>query len=285
MMVDLSLALLASALGLLIEGTSTCPTADQVAVAVRPLLREEISGTDDRLVLSSAPRGLKVSLIDPRGDLLAERVLPPIPSCAAQAHRVAVIAAAWQAELSEEPLPPAPDIKQSEESDRGQRLWPVPATPARQSPGYFETGLRLSYAPVGGLTTAFQLGGGAVWGRWGFEASGWAELSRSYVIDSTTEGHFFRVAGEVGPTVLLRMEDPGIELRAQGIAATLLANNGAIFDPGFELSARVLAGRKVASGFLDATAVVWPQFFSQVQGLPIAPVEFFLTLGLLVGGS
>ncbi len=281
-MVGLSLGLLASALGLVIEGPTTCPSPDEIAAALQPILREEISGANDRLVLSSSARGLEVRLLDSSGDLLARRVLPLLPSCAAQAHRVAVMAAAWQAELSEEPLPPAPGIEASEDTERGARLWPAPA-PARHAPGYFEVGARLSYVPEGGLTTAFQLGGGAVWGRWGFEGSGWLELSRVFDNDLGIEGHFFRIAGEFGPTVLLRMDDPGIQLRAQGVASALLVDNGKAFEPGLEMSARVLAGKRLASGFLDVTVVVWPQLFS--NALPLSPLEVFLTLGLVVGGS
>ena len=283
-MAALSLALLATWLGLIIEGNTTCPTPDEVGNALRPLLREEISGTNDRLVLSQTAQGLKIRLVNSRGDLLAARVLPLIPSCEAQAHRVAVIAAAWQAELSEEPLPPAPEIKESEETRRGTRLWPEPAPPARPTPGYFEMGLRLSYVPVGGLTTAFQLGGGAVWGRWGIEGSGWLELSRTY--DSgEQQGQFFRIAGEFGPTVLVRVDQPEIQLRAQGVASALLANNGALLDPGVELGARLLLGGRPVSGFLDATVTLWPQWFSGVQGLPLSPLEMFLTVGLVLGGS
>ena len=220
-MAVLSLALLATGLGLIIEGNTTCPTPDAVGVALRPLLREEISGTNDRLELSQTSRELKMRLLDSRGDVLAARVLPLIASCEAQAHRVAVIAAAWQAELSEEPLPPAPEIKPSEETERGARLWPEPAPPAQPSPGYFAIGLRLSYVPVGGLTTAIQLGGGAVWGRWGIEGSGWLELSRTYDVGQA-DSQFFRFAGELGPTVLLRIDQPQIQLRAQGVASALL---------------------------------------------------------------
>jgi hypothetical protein len=283
-MAALSLALLATGLGLIIEGNTTCPTADAVGDALRPLLREEISGINDRLELSQTSRELKIRLLDSRGDLLAARVLPLIPSCEAQAHRVAVIAAAWQAELSEEPLPPAPEIKESEDTQRGARLWPEPAPPARPTPGYFEMGLRLSYVPVGGLTTAFQLGGGAVWGRWGIEGSCWLELSRTYESDQE-EGHFFRIAGEFGPTLLVRVDQPEIQLRAQGVASALLANNGALFDPGVEIGARFLVGRRPTSGFLDATVTLWPQLFTDVQGLPLSPVEVFLTVGLVLGGS
>ena len=283
-MVGLSLALLASGLGLVIEGTTTCPTSEEVAAALQPILREELAGTNDGLELSRSSRGLRVRLLDPSGELLAKRVLPLIPSCAAQAHRVAVIAAAWQAELSEEPLPPAPNIAETDDTERGERIWPAPAPPARLPPGYFEAGVRLSYVPVGGLTTAFQLGGGAVWGRWGFEGSGWLELSRVYDTgDYRIEGHFFRIAGEFGPTVLVRLEDPGIQLRAQGVASALLVDNGTQFEPGVEISARVLAGRRLASGFIDVTLVIWPQLVS--DPLPLSPLEIFLTLGLVVGGS
>jgi hypothetical protein len=283
-MAALSLALLASALGLIIEGNTTCPTPEEVGGAVRPLLREEISGTNDRLVLSQTSHELKIRLLDSRGNLLAARVLPLIPSCEAQAHRVAVIAAAWQAELSDEPLPPAPEVKMSEEPERGARLWPEPAPPARPTPGYFEMGLRLSYVPVGGLTTGVQLGGGAVWGRWGIEGSGWLELSRSYDTDQK-EGQFFRIAGEFGPTLLVRVDQPEIQLRAQGVASALLANNGVLFDPGVEIGARLLFGHRPASGFLDATVTLWPQLFTGLQGLPLSPLEVFLTVGLILGGS
>jgi hypothetical protein len=283
-MAALSLALLATGLGLVIEGNTSCPTPDAVGTALGPLLREEISGTDDRLELSQTSHELKMRLLDSRGDVLAARVLPLIASCEAQAHRVAVIAAAWQAELSEEPLPPAPEIKPSVETERGARLWPEPAPPARPTPGYFEMGARLSYVPVGGLTTAFLLGGGAVWGRWGIEGSGWLELSRNYEM-AQEEGHFFRIAGEFGPTVLVRVDQPEIQLRAQGVASVLLANNGALFDPGVELGARLLLGGRPASGFLDATVTLWPQLFTDPQGLPLSPLEVFLSVGLVLGGS
>ena len=63
----------------------------------------------------------------------------------------------------------------------------------------------------------------------------------------------------------------------------MLVDNGTQFEPGVEVCARILVGRRPASGFLDVTIVVWPQLVS--DALPLSPLEVFLTLGLVVGGS
>jgi hypothetical protein len=287
--VGLSLSLLVSTLGLIVEGKTTCPTPEAVGSAMHSLLREEISGTDDRLLLKEGPEGLEVRLLDASGDQLASRRLPPAPGCAAQAHRVAVIAAAWQAELSEEPLPPEPGVKESPETLRSAQLWPVtPSPPPRTTPGYAVLGLRLSYASVGGLTTAFQLGGGASWRRWGFEGSGWAQWNRSYELVENgmrSQAEFLRVGGDLGPTFLARLEDPGVQLRAQGVAALLLANGNVDFDPGAQIGARVLVGSRPIAGFLDASLTLWPRLLSNVPLEPLSPLEFFLTFGLELGGA
>jgi len=296
-MVSVSLSLLAAGLGLVIQGPTTCPTAEQVAAAVGPMLREEISGTDDRLVLSPVPHGLKVRLIDSRGDLLAQHVLPALPSCEAQAHRVAVIAAAWQAELSEEPLPPAPEAaappatpeptveELEDEIERNARLWPAPASQAARHPNPAFLGLdyRLSYTPAGGVISALALEGGAIWGRWGLQGGLWFELPRAFTTGSD-ELSFERIAAELGAVWVVKGGDPQVQIRAQAVGAALFA--GVIhFDPGIELGGRVVAGHPPARFFADVAATLWPRFLRDVPGLPLSPFELFLSVGIFLGGS
>ncbi len=308
-MASVPLSLLAAGLGLVIQGPSTCPTTGEVAAALKPLLREEISGTDDRLVLALVAQGLRVSLLDSHGAQLAQQVLPGIASCEAQAHRVAVIAAAWQAELSEEPLPPMPEaapeapadaakspappsapvqptIKELEdEVDRGSRLWPAPATQAalHPNPAFLGLDYRLSYTPVGGVVSVLALEGGAIWGRWGLQGGGWFELPR----DATTGQagfKFERIAGELGPVWVAFSGDPQIQVRAQVVGAALFAESTS-FDPGVELAGRLVAGHPPARVFIDVAATLWPRFVGNVPGIPLSPFELFLSVGLFLGGS
>jgi hypothetical protein len=294
-MFGVSVALLATGLGLVVEGTTPCPTTEQVAAALKPLLREEISGTDDRLVLSQVPHGLKVRLLDSNGDLLAQRVLPLIQGCGAQAHRVAVIAAAWQAGLSEEPLPPgpaipkpaeseAPDVPESEASQRNAELWPAPAPQLvrRPNPAFLGLDYKLSFTPVGGVTSVLALEGGAIWGRWGIQGGGWFEFGRTVETSQVGEFSFGRIAAELGPTLVVNGSDPEVQVRLQAVGA-LLGAGATYFDPGVEIGVRVLPGDPPARVFIDVATILWPRFFSNVPGVPLSPFELFVSVGLFLG--
>jgi len=282
-MVSLHLAL-AVVLGLVIEGKTTCPNPDQVAAAIRPLLREEISGADDRLVLRESRSALIVELFDGQGALLAKRELRPDVSCAAQAHRVAVIAAAWQAELSEEPLPPAPELKPSEPERRAARLWPdAPPAAARRNPLFLGSGLRLKYAPNGGLAGAIEIEAGATWGSWGVGGGIDLDAARAlHEADGETQ-NFFRFSAELGPTLRL-WTGPEIQLRVDAIGAVLFADR-ASFDSGASVGVRVIPGHPPVRLFFDASAIVWPRFFHDDPQSPLSWFEAYVDVGLLLGGT
>jgi hypothetical protein len=301
MMFSVSLALLGAGLGLVVEGNTPCPTVEQVGAALRPLLREEISGTDDRLVLSQVPHGLNVRLIDSHGDLLAQRMLPQAPGCTAQAHRVAVIASAWQARLSEEPLAPAPELPPSdanrdaepespdaeEAAERNARLWPAPAPqPVRHpNPAFLGLDYRLSFTPAGGVTSVLAIEGGAIWGRWGIQGGGWFEFGRTIAASQEVgELSFGRIAAEFGPTLVARSADPEIQVRVLAVGALLDASQ-TYFDPGIELGARVVPGQPPARVFIDVATILWPRFLGNVPGLPLSPFELFLSVGIFLGST
>jgi hypothetical protein len=88
-------------LALDIQGTLTCPTPGEVSHQLARLVPEgKPSERASRAYLSAGDGFVNIELLDHQGGLMSERRLDRSGSCAELAEAVAVILAAWQAQLS-----------------------------------------------------------------------------------------------------------------------------------------------------------------------------------------
>ena len=125
------------ALGLVVEGQVSCPTPALVAAEAAPLLPEDFGEADARLRLTQVdgwgggePKTwIRLELFDASGELVASRQVRGGGNCSVLAHRIAVVAAAWQAELSDEPPMVPPEALATPEA--AASAWP--SSPAQAS--------------------------------------------------------------------------------------------------------------------------------------------------------
>jgi hypothetical protein len=267
MLADLTL-LASMFLGLVVQGSTDCPTPAEVATQLKPLLPEEFGHPERILLLTTGSGQIDLALTSEGGDIVARRQLPHQGSCVAQAKRVAVVAAAWQAELDDEALPPPP--KAEPPALQVEAATPPPSTaPTSSGDLHFEMGVRASATP--GPSFLMELGVGKRWGRWG--------------ILGNVEGPL--IAALLGPTFFLLEGYPTLLVRAQGVLAlgttsgaevgiTQVSTLGAI--PGVELGVRVTMGASGARGFID---LAYAHYFS---GDSPPPNQGIISVGLALGG-
>jgi hypothetical protein len=260
------LALMASmSLGLVVQGSTDCPDPTEVAEQLKPLLPEEF-GHPERVLLVSAENGrIGLALTSDGGDVLAKRELPRQGSCASQAKRVAVVAAAWQAELDDEPLPPPPRVETG--TIPQVNATPPPPPPRSTSSGdlHFEMGLRTIATP--GPSFQFEIGLGKTWGRWGIQGN---------VEGGQVEGP--SIAALFGPTFFLLQGYPTLGLRAQGVLALGTVQDMTTAAPGMEIGFRVTTGSSGARGFVDLAYVHY--FYGDTP----PPNQGIVTVGFAFGG-
>ena len=247
---------------LIVEGETSCPSPAEVADELRPLLPEEFSEPERRLRLS-ADNGQTVLLLSSAGgDVLARRALPEKGSCVTQAKRAAVVAAAWQAELSDEPIPPPPRVE--EETALRATAPPAPAVPQARYTFRADLGLRISTSTNGVPTPDLEFGAGRSWGRLGFLA---------------TVAFPFPIL-MLGPTYILSEGRPSIGLRAQGILSLGTGTDPAIFlSPGMQLAMRVSFAPEGPRAFVEAA---YEHYF--VTGTYPTPNQVVLAGGIAFGG-
>jgi hypothetical protein len=256
------LTLLSLVAGLVIEGETDCPSTAEVASALRPLLAEEFAAPDRQIHVSVQAEQLALSLTSHDGTVLAERRLPRKGSCEFQAHQVAVVAAAWQADLSDEPLPPPPRIVPEEEPE-AQLIAPAyVSAPSLRHTVRLEMGLRILRTAGFGPGFQMELGVGKRWGRWG--------------VLGTVAGPAPVVM--VGPTFTLVDGYPTIYLRAQGAVTMDSGDNGLIANPGLEGGVRVSMGDLGPRGYVD---LAFAHYFASTGSVTNQGV---LTLGIALGG-
>jgi hypothetical protein len=138
-----------------VQGESVCPRPDDVARALDPLLSPSDRGT----IPGSAelvPDGpfVRLRLLRPDGTLVSEKQVPAEPSCAAMAETVAVVLAAWVAQLQADmPYAFEMPVHAGKKAD-GQppvvaaEAAPAPAPEARRWKGTVGAGLFASFQPA-----------------------------------------------------------------------------------------------------------------------------------------
>jgi hypothetical protein len=248
--------------GLVVEGPSACPTPKEVAEQLAPLLPEELSHPERVLILSGEQDRLVLELTSRGGQVLARRSLPRNGSCGVQAKRVAVVAAAWQAEIDDEPLPPPPKIEPEAVQLHSAPLEPRPAPRSPTTEIHLEMGLRTVTSP--GPSFQFEIGIGKSWGRFGLLGN----------VEGPSPAVLF------GPTMFLLEGYPTVALRAQAAVALGEWSGGGSLAaiPGAEVGVRVTMGSSGPRGFVD---LCYAHYFGDSP----PPNQAVLTIGLALGGA
>jgi len=134
-----------------VEGESACPRPDEVARAVDPLLSlGERGAVAGRAELVPDGPFLRLRLLRLDGTLLSEKQLATEPSCAAMAETVAVVLAAWAAQLQGDmpyafEMPARVEQRATPEPPVVAAPLPAPAPAARSWHGTVGAGLLASF--------------------------------------------------------------------------------------------------------------------------------------------
>lgn len=86
-------------------GAAPCPDEARVADALARSTPAEVRERH-RWLISLGPDGLKLTLLDARGAVVRERVVPPPPTCAERETVAAAVLAAWMVATPSAPQPP-----------------------------------------------------------------------------------------------------------------------------------------------------------------------------------
>jgi len=85
-----------------LHGIGDCPSARDVERELGPLLGEEVAAHDVATIATAADGAVSLSLADPAGQPIGERMLPHARTCGEQAKAIAVTLAVWEAQLHPE---------------------------------------------------------------------------------------------------------------------------------------------------------------------------------------
>jgi hypothetical protein len=226
--------LLAGLFALEVGGSSQCPTPAALSEALQSLLPAE--GSRHVAVVEERPEGVRLELRDEHGQLLAERILVTTAPCADRARAGAGVLAAWEAQLSSEPvavgafrLPPAPH--------------PLGAVALRVDAGALLAFPSNAVAP--GVALAVTVARER-W-RWGGRATVLGVTTRDLTLGAGRVG-WYRVGGGLGARYLVVRRRVSIELSADALAGLIrivgldFARNSTdvAFDPGLGAAVRAL---------------------------------------------
>ncbi len=231
------LTLLSLVSGLAVDGNNICHRPAEVADRLRAILPEEFAEPEHQLHLSTEDGALVLTLTTRDGEVLASRRLLFEGSCPRLARQAAVIAAAWQGDLADEPLP-LPPAAQEDEIQLTERPPSPPAAPRIAHSGYVGLALRSLVGP-GIFGFGVELEAGKNWGRLGLAGSlsgplPWARLGPTYTIITGT---------------------PTVDLRAQGEFALVFRSPDSVVPAaGVELGTRVWPSRTGTRYFIDLGA-------------------------------
>lgn len=208
-------------LALDVQGTSTCPTPNEVSQHVARLLPEtQSSERSSRATLSSGEGFVGIQLLGPEGGVLAERQLDRSGSCADMAEAVAVILAAWQAQFSPTISPTV--IESAAPTPSGTTPLPEVAPP---QPFLFDAGLAALTSIAGGEAAL----GGKLEGALTPFASGLGfhiatSLSSSHEQTTTAsdvQAQWIRPALSVGPNLRLQGSRLALDIHGDAVLALL----------------------------------------------------------------
>jgi hypothetical protein len=283
-------------------GSSDCPAPAEVSrhlVAMLPDAEHEPSGQPvrRRARIERTPRGVHLELLLPTDERIEARDLDAEGSCDDLAAALAVVIAAWEAELDPHlvagvgPLPPPRPMATAEVAT-------APETP-RPSPS-FDLGLALIASLTGG-----QLAPGAGLEGWiappgsrlglGLELSGTTARSES-VGARADAARWTRFGLGVGPEAHVDVRGAIVDARIQGLVALLHIEGVGLSTTASDSSAQLGAGAGMRVGWpwgnavpwVGADALLWPGRESLVVGGlagegAIPHFELQLSLGMSLG--
>lgn len=286
-----------------VSGEGACPTPADVGRALANLVPAAAGPPEEHhsARISRTANGIHVALHGARGESLAARELASEGSCDDLASAIAVIIAAWEADLDPRvsarvTLPPPPPR-------------PMPATvaieasvapPAASPPPSFDLGLGLLASLSGGqLAPGARIDGrvaraGARLGL-GVAVAGVTARSAS-VGDRAEAARWSRIAFGAGPDVRFAMGRTNVDLRAQALVALLQVSGVGLTTNTSGSTAQLGAGVGVHAGRPWGTATPWIgldlQYWPGPDRLEIAGVadrgelprlELQLAVGLSLG--
>ncbi|HXJ21359.1 MAG TPA: hypothetical protein VMT03_14100 [Polyangia bacterium] len=301
---SLGLALGLALVAVDVAGDVTCPAPPDVSrllVEMAPAAAGDRTADQHHVRLSRDGGGLHVRLLDPRDQQLAERDLPAAESCADLAHAVAIVIAAWEADLdpritAQVTLPPP--ASRSEQPTAVVQVTQAAAPPA--PPLSWDLGLALIGSVTGGQAApGARIGGWIAPGGWhmglGLTVSG--VTARSAPVGAYADAaRWSRVAFGAGPEARFDVGRTILAARAQGVAALLsvegvgLSTTAASSSSQLGASLGVQAGRPWgnATPWVGLDVLVWPgRDRLEITGLAdqgqIPRFELQLALGLSLG--
>jgi hypothetical protein len=245
-----------------VSGGSTCPTAADVAARLRDLLppREGATRPPRTARVEQEPAGVRVTVREPEGAVVVDRLLPPGRGCEEAAAAAALTIAAWELEGRSEPAPllPAPEPK---------LVAPAPAPVVAAPPWSYDLGLGYAASRAGSWQGGLVLR--AAWtprGRGlGMGVVGGWEAERVLPL---RPGRLFWARWTAGASGHYRWGGPAlmVEVRAEA-AVAFVALRGDGFptnltslgvSPGASGGTRLIVPfASWLAGFVDASAVVW----------------------------
>lgn len=302
----LVLTLAVSASAVEIDGDGVCPAPAEVSRLLAEMMParagegDSTSGPHRRARLSRTEQALRVELVGAGGEPIAERRLAVDASCDNLAAAVAVVIAAWEAELDPRlkarvslptPLPaPTPPMTVAVRA----------APPPPRSPPSFELGLALVASLTGGeAAPGARVGGWIAPGGWrlglGVALSG-ATARSEPVGPPPGAARWTRFALGVGPEARFNVGPTVVGARAHALAAVLNVEGVGLPTTASDSTAQlgtavgVQIGRPWgnAAPFIAADLLLWPGHDRlEISGLTaqgeLPRVEVQLALGLSLG--
>jgi hypothetical protein len=284
-------------------GSGDCPAPADVSARVTEMMPQVERETPEqaphhRARIERTARGVHVELSLPNDQLIAQRDLEAEGSCADLAAAVAVIVAAWEAELDPHltarvdlPVPRA----------RTQATDPVAVAAAEPEPSLsFQVGLALIASLTGG-----QLVPGAAVGGW-IAPSGWrlglglalsGTTARSEAVGARADAaRWTRYGFAVGPEAHLDLQGAIVNIHAQGLVALLRVQGVGLSTTSSDSTTQLGTNVGVhvgwpwgnAAPWIGADALIWPgRDTLVVGGLPaqaaLPHFELQLSLGMSLG--
>jgi hypothetical protein len=292
------LALWLAHAGMEITGDSTCPTPAEVReqlVALSPVSDSDATAKPalHQANVSGAGSSVRIELLGPGGQLVADRTLERTASCSEVAEAVAVILSAWEAKFNPNvatPVVRAPDAYEPVVHETKPQ-------PSRATP--FDAGLALLVSSAGG---DFALGArleGCL-----FPASHSLGLDVALSATSThsqsiaapaSTAQWTRAALSAGPTYRLRRDVLMLDLHAGPVLALLHVQGAGLSSAasdtstqlGVQAGARGLWTRANAAGWLGVDVYSYPGQdrltignYGEVGRLPHVEVQIALGIGM-----
>jgi hypothetical protein len=279
MSISLALAVFAlqAAGGMDVRGDSACPPPSEVGTALVGLVAPvPAPAAPDVVEITGAGDSVTLRLWNAAHQLLAERRVPPSPSCAERARAAAVIVAAWEAHLRAGaapmwPLPPGAPAPASPPLPRPDAP-PVaarPATPPPPAPVQVETRAAVLVSVAAGDVAPAALLEARLTRRGSRLAVGIGVLAvgAHSIAVASGRGSWHRFGGVVDlqstaawQTLALQLH-AGLALAAVSIVGeSLPVTDGAtILDPGALAGLRLGLRGHSPSPWLEAAAAYWPR--------------------------